>query len=62
MEEIILKYVLQAGAIGLWVYLIYSERQNTKELYVPLKESIDKLTQGVTTLLTKLDERSRNEN
>lgn len=55
MEEIILKYVIQAGAIGLCVYLIYSERKNTKELYVPLKQSIDELAKGINTLLGKLN-------
>lgn len=57
MEELILKYVIQAGAIGLCVYLIYSERLNTKELYVPLKESIDVLAKGINTLLAKLDKK-----
>lgn len=55
MEELILKYVTQAGAIGLCVYLIYSDRLDRKELYVPLKQSIDKLAEGVNTLLTKME-------
>jgi hypothetical protein len=55
MEELILKYAVQAGAVGVCIYLIYSDRLDRKELYVPLKESIDKLSDRVITLLTKME-------
>lgn len=54
MEELILKYVIQAGAIGLCVYIVYSDRLDKKELYVPLKESIDKLTDKVNDLILRI--------
>lgn len=54
MEELILKYVIQAGAIGLCVYMVYSDRLDRKEtlkLYGQLKDSIDKLSSRIDVFI-----------
>lgn len=42
MEELIFKYVLQAGAIGALVYVVYSDRLDKKQMLELLSDKLKK--------------------
>jgi hypothetical protein len=51
MEELIMKYILQAGALGVLVYVVYSDRLDRKgmlELYSGIKQSLDALADKIS--------------